>query len=699
MREKILPPASKPYFPMILANGSDVVLVDYSGSMHCDSGHCHMEQHMDTHCGWQKTSHREKNRRLVSVAFFPYRVMRPDDDVYEVGWFDQKFDPRTATLVTEARTHILHLRITCFLMDGQPLYAERMEVLWIDPEAQPKIALMAKQMAPPGTGEVSFGSDGNGQVTGQYSRDEVVGSLRMAVKAEGKEIKDISQPHSGYLEVRDLKPGDVIDRFVTMQDTSHTEHPEGDCSKTIDQALAEGFERLHEDHANAWQSYHANTQVVLPDPALDYHYRLSLYLMRASQHPNGFVTHGVYDVLWGGGAACTWDIMMFQRAWASGNQKGSAQALIDFYQHGATPYAREYAKQLDRPGVNYPWFMNVFGRDLFFDNAVDARGVQKWNMCCMALQFYDVFRFFGDVDDLRKRMPILKDTLDFLLAEIVVREDDRWYIGGIEGSDENIDRVNDTAHILSLVKALNDYQEGCRILELPENPDYAVAIERLSVGLAENYHDGILYPWQDAPEVSGTNATYYCLNVPEGINAKSLRVAHRLDAGEWGLDNNNGGRYPNLDWPWQEATVAIAFSSVDPKLAFRWLRHSLSVTDMHGFYPEKIRPDGFWIFIGYGTPHATSVWGLNSLLATDNVKRLTIAAGLPRTWQDYSFADIRTPSGFSVSVEVQDGRLRRLVINNTRRESRRIRLRLLPGGHRDHRDEPLVLLPGPNVIV
>jgi len=98
MHQEILPPRSKPYFPMILANGSDVVLADYSGGMHCHSGHLHLEQHQGALCGWQKVSHRKKGRHMLSVAFFPYRVMRPDDDVYEVGWFDQSFDPRTAAI-------------------------------------------------------------------------------------------------------------------------------------------------------------------------------------------------------------------------------------------------------------------------------------------------------------------------------------------------------------------------------------------------------------------------------------------------------------------------------------------------------------------------------------------------------------------------------------------------------------------------
>ena len=197
MQHRILPPASKPYFPMILANGSDVVLCDYSGSMACHSGHLHLEQHQGALCGWQKMSHREMGRYIMSLAFFPYRVMRPDNDVYEIGQFDQIFDPLTATLVTEARSKILHLRITCFLTDGQPLYAERMEVVWSDPDAQPKIGLLAAAMADPNVAPVSVQPAAKGQVTGSYRLSGITGALGMAVSARGKPVHDVDHPGYG----------------------------------------------------------------------------------------------------------------------------------------------------------------------------------------------------------------------------------------------------------------------------------------------------------------------------------------------------------------------------------------------------------------------------------------------------------------------------------------------------------------------
>jgi len=690
-------PIVKPYFPMVLSNGADVVLVDYSGSMHCDSGHLHLEQHQDAHCGWQKSTHRERRRRLLTTAFFPYRVMGEDGEVFEPGPFEQRFDPRAATLVTEVQTHILHLRFTVFLAT-EPLYVERIQVLWIAPGAQPALALMGRQMADPAKAQVAFISGGPGQVAGEYALGEITGALRMAIRTD-KPVRDHTKPDRGYLEVRELHPGDVIDRFITMQDTSHTEAPAKECERIIEKALAAGFDKLHEEHRRDWQGYHANTQVTLPDPAMDYQYRLGLYLMRASQHPTGFVTHGIYDVLWGGGAACAWDITFFMRAWLAANQRESAKMLSDYYQHGAAaPMAVEYAAQLGQPGRNYPWFFNVFGRDLFFPDAVAARDTQKWHLCCMILQLYDIYRFTGDAGDLRGRLPAMREMLAFLLAEIVACDGDRWYIRQIEGADENIDRVNDTAHLLTLVKALKDYLAACRVLDLPVEPRYAEAADRLGAALEENYRDGMLLPWQGASEINTESFAMACLNMPEGIGSKTLRAAYKMSHGEWGM--TNAGQYPNLIWPWTESRAAVALSSIDPPLAFRRLVNAMRVTDTHGLFPEKVRPDGFWIFFGYGTPHATFVWALTSLLATDDGKRLTVATGLPAPWRDFSFAGVNTPSGFAVTCEMCDGKVEKLVIANPHPETREIRLRLLSRAHdAEARDETISLQPGENKIV
>ena len=60
------PYSTRPYFPMLLANGRDAVLIDYSGSMMTgEPDHAHHEQNQGVLNGWYKIAHREKRQEPI----------------------------------------------------------------------------------------------------------------------------------------------------------------------------------------------------------------------------------------------------------------------------------------------------------------------------------------------------------------------------------------------------------------------------------------------------------------------------------------------------------------------------------------------------------------------------------------------------------------------------------------------------------
>jgi len=47
--------SARPVFPMLLANGCDAVLMDFSGSLFSGgANHAHREQHQGCVCGWYR---------------------------------------------------------------------------------------------------------------------------------------------------------------------------------------------------------------------------------------------------------------------------------------------------------------------------------------------------------------------------------------------------------------------------------------------------------------------------------------------------------------------------------------------------------------------------------------------------------------------------------------------------------------------
>jgi len=168
--------------------------------------------------------------------------------------------------------------------------------------------------------------------------------------------------------------------------------------------------------------------------------------------------------------------------------------------------------------------------------------------------------------------------------------------------------------------------------------------------------------------------------------------------GEWGLTNS--GTYRNLIWPWTENRCAIAFSCVEPKITYERLKHVINFTSTHGIFPEKVRPDGFWILFGYLTSHSSFVYALNSLLCNDNGKELFIGVGFPKEWQDVSFRNIFTISGYGVSLMLKKGRVKQLIIVNCRDFERQITINLLNQSFgKEHRILKVKLKPGQNKIL
>ncbi|MCX8083243.1 MAG: hypothetical protein N3D17_07675 [bacterium] len=698
----------KMYFPFVLGNGIDSVMVDYSGSMHCDSGHLHLEQHEGAICCWEKTTHRTRSRFMVPLAQFPYRLTAFDGELYEVGDFNQDFDPYTATLTTEIEATIIRMKITTFLTD-EGLYVERYTILWVDNEKRPVIIFISRKprysytvnliVKYPDTYKISFSKLQGDIISGEYFFDEIKGKICAGVKADGKgkEVEVISD--EGYIKISGLQKGDVIKRYISLKDNTQTENYEKECIDLVRNALEESYEDIYKRHIDRWRRFHKQTKVKIPDREMEDVYRKSLYLIRASQHPNGFITEGLSGEFKGGGYMCQWDMLFTCRALVTANQREGTLKLLDYY-HNSASYARIYARQLGRSGAYFPWMTNYTGKSMYFEDANEWRTIEKFNNGCIAMQLFDAYRFWGDEEVLKKNLPLIKEIVDFLIEELVIEKDGALIIKPNEGADENIDRVNDTSHLLTLIEALKGYIDGCKVLNESIDERYIKTLEGLKKGLQRNYKNGILlqYEGDTLRPVPSAEFTFQIFALPEGITTKSIREALKDNQGKWGL--TNAGTYRNLIWPWTENRCAIAFASVDPQITYQRLKHVINFTSTHGIFPEKVRPDGFWILFGYLTSHSSFVYALNSLLASDSGKKLFIGAGFPEDWKEVMFEDIYTASGYGVSLHLKRGKVRKLVVENCREEEREITIHLLnPSFGKQHRIFKQRLRPDKNRII
>jgi Glycosyl hydrolase family 65 central catalytic domain len=690
----------KPYFPLCLGNGLDSVMVDYSGSMHCDSGHIHLEQHEGAICCWEKLTHRTRERGMIPIAQFPYRITGADGELFEVGTFKQNFNPKTGVLTTDIEACIVKMRIKTFLTDNG-LYIEKYKVLWIKEGAEPSLIFFGRipriwhlNLEHPAISKIKMSYDypKTNTAIGKYSFENIEGSICMGVDCPGSaEINDTSKDIA-TIKVNNLLKGDILTRYISMQDNTHCENYKDAAKQLVIEAMQLGCEKIEKKHLRVWKKYHSATNVKIPDLEMQKIYDTSLWMLRASQNQEtGFVTEGLYDGFKRGGYSCFWDMTFMARAWISSNQRETLTKLLDFYQNNLKT-AQKYASQLGRKGAYYPWMCNHEGTSTYFEDAGEMPDIQKWNNCCMLLQLFDVYRFWGDKAELKKRLPLIKEILDFLIAEIVIKKDECYFIKHIGGSDENIPRLNDTSHLISLIQGLKGYLEGCCVLSERPEKRYEDILKGLEKSLKGNIRDGLIYPWQNADRIVSTLFTYDLFLQPEGIGKKNIMAAYKASLGEWGL--TNPGTFRNLIWPWTEAKAAIAFSTIKPEITYQRLKHVVKFTSTHGIFPEKIRPDGFWILFGYLSAHAGYIYALNTMLAADNGKTLFVVAGVPGSWKNLSFSNIYTASGLGVSLKMKDGKIIYFAIENTRDKARSFIIKL-----NSAKNKKVKLEPGINILI
>ena len=97
------PFSDAPYFPMLLSNGSDAVLIDYTGSMLSGNpSHAHREQNQGCPLGWYKANHccgqkgHAKLQPIVQSGYF----LSVNGEFCDIADYKQTFLPKQAILKT-----------------------------------------------------------------------------------------------------------------------------------------------------------------------------------------------------------------------------------------------------------------------------------------------------------------------------------------------------------------------------------------------------------------------------------------------------------------------------------------------------------------------------------------------------------------------------------------------------------------------
>jgi hypothetical protein len=657
----------KPYFPFLLGNGVDAVLADYSGSMSCNSGHLHLEQHQTALCGWYKATHRNREHGIMPILQSSYSLYAREGEAYEVGEFEQAFDPRNVLLRTRVEACTFEIDVNTFLTKDHVL-VERYRLKKVTPDRP----VMALNLYPPCLYWTTV-YDFKAKMEHQFSTDvrektltcdfEVTGIKGKAVLFTDYPTAQEGQFFGGpRLLLSELKKGMSITKYLVVLDENDTPDYEKEAERTIHRIRQQGYDSVLKGHQKEWEGFFQQSHINLPDKWMEQVYNTSLYQIRAHQNPSsGLISLGNYPLLWGGGISNSWDLISPYKGLLGANRVTEGERLISGYAQGL-PYARKYASDLEAKGAYFPWFMNYKGESLYFNDAKECPNIEKFNNGCLVMEVWDLYRHTGDKRLLDKYWPLIIETTGFLVSFLVEEHEDIAYIREGEGADESVDRKNCSFHLITTLKALEACVESSKILNHPVDARHPLLIEKLKKGLRRNFTGKILMPFLGAKGITTQIFTSFLFNLPEGIPAESIEKGLKVCEGKWGL--TNPGPYRNLIWPWAECKSAVVLSILKDSRAYDHLKKASSFTSTLGAFPEKIRPDRLWIGFWFMSAHGAYVWAINSMLVHSLENRLRILPGIPDSWKDLEFDRLRVPPGVLVSLSLRKGKLQKLILEN-----------------------------------
>ncbi len=658
---------------MLLSNGADAVLADYSGSMMTAApNHVHGEQYQGCPIGWYKVGHiRRKHVRLQPILRSSYFILIAGE-IWDVSDYAQVFDPVSAVLKTRVKIGGVHCTIESFMADDH-LLVEHYRVTKTPARRAVQIAFMISNawsgMAATDLPQlpdlhVEPGKDKTLSLT--YSLSGLSGIGRMFSDCEPDGVSDYPAGAKG-IHFGGVKAGWSATKFLVLVDPSDGKDHEHQLKQTVADCRTHGYAGVKRRHTRIWRTYSRRSRVSLPDKAFQYLYDLSVYCLRAHQHQRtGAITVGMLPHLWGGGTYVPYDAFYAHHALVRTNHINEGQRHLDFYRMQHSRGQRLAAKH-GIPGAVYSPWSNCFGQHKGADSDAHVLDYKPLMASFIVLEHYWHWKYEPTAKPTEKDIQQCKEILDLAIERFLDDQGDRAVSRPcIAGNESAITVENDTCMSLMYARALAGFAEMTKALGLRVDPCYGALAKKLYKGLKENYRNGVLLPFRDATYLATLQFSFYIFNLPEGTDKRSVYASLRDAATPFGLNTiqpEEGYR----DWPWLSTRAAVALAHMgDSKECFKRLTHCMKYTSALGAIPEKIRIDGYPIGYGYPSPHALLVWASTTALCHDGKRReLRLLWGLDGQWKDLAFENIRLADGLLVSGKIEASTLIELKLRNT----------------------------------
>ncbi len=664
---KATPFSKEPYYPMLLSNGQDGILIDYSGSNFCSqSGHTHFEQTLGAATGWYKASTRSSEaeciRQIIRAGFQIGLFGGPcEPDSYE-QWLDAKNGVLYTDLVFQKK---LKISVESFLNDDG-LWCEKLTVT--DCPDDWNVNLGFRIGAPISAYRDSklkflptiFGKEENYGFSFSYDLDLANGVGALVTEYTFDDIYINNSKFSCDGTYHNVKVGTTVSRVLICLDSTESENLEADFNSRLDLAK-KGYNALKTSYVEQYKKRTGCTSVTLPDDKLQQVYDMSRYVIQGSQNrQSGAVLLGIQPYLWGGGIYCSYDAYFDIIALLTSGDKDVINGITKFFDAQAD-ISEEALKKAGLSGISFTGWTDCFGNFGYIHWSITEffLNVKPVYLCNEIINRYAVWKYGVQKTDERLAY-ILRQTYLFIEKHLLKKVNGRYRLINVKaGNEAGFDVEADSFTVIALTQALFAISDM-----LGDKSVYAVGEEVLE-GIEQNYtEDGVLLPFKNAEFLAGMQTDFYIYSLPKGIPFISVEKALEKGKTAWGYDFGQPHEVYR-HWPWIVGRAAICYSHEGRHAeAMQFINDlTLGATSL-GALPEKIRIDGMPINYWYTSAHALAVWAIHDAFAHIHGSELRLCYGISDEWQNFSCEGICMENGITVSLKVENGILKSLKLCN-----------------------------------
>lgn len=633
------------YYHCFLGNGLDAVLIGYTGSMVPD------KVGVDR-CVWYKADRYYPEDKLVQVAGrFPmdrplehapgsgwYEIAPLGRTWYEVFWQEQplpvqasaqRFVPQEGTLYSQVNYGPLRAEVTTFLHARHSVLIERYV---FDREVE-----FRAWMGPGVWVEEGWDTDPFREVwmcpdapEGRYDLGETRGFMRLEV--EPAPLGFGTHGRDRWLTTR----GRVITKYFAIVDDRQGAL---DIS-ALNRAIAQGYDRLRQEHVAFWRAYFAASSISIPDAGFQRFYEASHYHFKAMQNrASGGLPVNNLRRTWS--SHVFWDSYFIQRAMLEANHRAEALEACRFLQRTIEHARRHAQEEFGCEGLKWDWEITHDGRKAY--GTLLHMKDQVHNNASYANEIWQYYEFTQDRAMLEEFYPLLEGIAHFFLARVVEKTARGYEIRPVVGVHESPIRVRNEG--ITLAGTIAILQHVARAADvLGRASDFSRRCAKVASALSQTLQ--WLYNGRYFASAEGTDtlnmsslAPIYPMRVVDYHDPRSLSTArayrqHYVDR----LRSHGGDK--QVGFPWAAGVLATVLARQgDGDGAWDIIQSTRPTISSFGGMTE-VMEDGQWNMQYFGTAQGAVCTAIHNLLLQGEGDEICLFPALPPGWKRAEFQDL-----------------------------------------------------------